>query len=168
MDELEILAIETSCKRLLMRYCAASDRKDFDTLMTVFADDAVWQRPDQPLLVGAGQIRGFFEALEAKRVSDEFPTGHKQRHLVTTFHVDVLSPREATSIAYALVWRDETPPATGPSAMRQPEVLVEYHDRYRKTAEGWRIVEHEARHAFRIEDYAERLTAAETARVQAA
>ena len=89
MTDLETFVIEAACKRLLMRYATAVDRKDFAEVLTVFAPDATWQRPGQPLLEGAGQIRGFFEALEAKRRSPEFPDGHRQRHLFTTFDVEL-------------------------------------------------------------------------------
>jgi ketosteroid isomerase-like protein len=158
------MLIESSCRRLLMRYATSVDRKDYDTYMSVFAPEAIWRRPGQPPLTGAVQIRKFFDLLDAQRRTAERPTGHLHRHLFTTVHIDVLDANTARGIAYALVFREENPQG-GPASMRPPEMLVQYDDLFRKTADGWLIYEHDISHVFRVDSYANNMYASVTAAV---
>lgn len=165
MTDQEEIVIEAACRRLLMRYATAVDRKDYDLYLTVFDAGAVWRRPGQPPLVGVEEIRRYFDVIEAKRRTPEHPDGHVQRHLFTTVHIDIIDADTARGISYALVYRDETPPE-GPSTMREPELLVEYDHLFRRTEKGWLIAEHEARHVFRIAAYAQRLSPSEATAIK--
>jgi len=160
------LSIEALCRRLLMRYAVAVDRKDYDTFLTAFADNAVWKRPGQPPMTGVAQIRKFFELLEAKRRSPSTPSGHVQRHLFTTVHIEAIHESLARGTAYALVFREEQP-SGGPERLRLPEVLVQYDDVFRLVAGQWLISEHDTQHVFRAADYGERITPAEAAAISA-
>lgn len=144
----QTLEAEASCRALLHRFFVALDSKDFGACVQVFAADLVWRRPGQDPMRGVEQARAFLENLEAQRRTSERPDGIRQRHLVTTSHIDVTSEDEARGVSYALVYRDETPNG-GASPLADADLLVEYHDVFKRVGGAWRIAEREARHVFK-------------------
>jgi hypothetical protein len=97
----------------------------------------------------------FFEDLDRQR-RRVTPIGHVQRHLFTTVHIDVTDADAAKGIAYAIVYRDEESDGTAVSYMRMPEIVVQYDDIFRRTANGWMIADHQSTHVFREPNYVRR------------
>ena len=62
-----------------------------------------------------------------------------ERFLCTNIQVDQVSADAATGFCYALFFQG-TPGAAGePATLAGAPGVVEYHDRYLRTAAGWRI-----------------------------
>ena len=120
------LAIEDQ----LTRYCRAIDTGAWDLLDAVFTPDAVID------YTSSGGIRGSFPEVKAwlARVLPRFAV---RQHLVTNHEITIDGDR-ATSRAYLY----------NPMGLRRDDGGVdlfhvggEYQDRWRRTADGWRIVE---------------------------
>ena len=62
--------------------------------------------------------------------------------------VDVIDADNATGNSYAMVFRQEDPVEGQPSANVAPRAVVEYRDKFRRTAEGWRIAERQYQYNF--------------------
>ncbi len=150
MDEMKYAVIRDACNHLLMRYATAVDAEDIDKLVTLFAEEFTWHRPATEPMREHAEIREFFRRLYAKRKLEN-PNGFLTRHNFTTVCIEPLDEENATGIAYALVYTDPVFAGTLPVAMAMPELQVEYRDHFKKTAHGWKIIRHEARHIFRSE-----------------
>src|SRR5688572_23891212 len=142
-------AIREACRQLLYRYAIAVDAREWDKVAACFVPDLIWRRPGMEPMRSHQDVLDFFHNMEARRAQ-----AHPNRHLMTTISVEVESADRARSVAYALVYRD---PAFGgdlPSPMPDgPELVVEYKDVFARTADGWRIGDHEAIHVFRAPFY---------------
>ena len=115
---------------LLTRYAAAVDTKDWELYRTVFTDDAVID------YTSAGGIRGSLgEVVEwLSHAMKLFPM---TQHFVTNRLV-VLDGDTATGRAYYYN------PLGRPDGKGGTQLLFMggyYHDRFRRTADGWRIAE---------------------------
>ena len=120
------LAIED----LLARYCRAIDDGEWDLLDGIFAPDAVVD------YTSSGGIRAPYTEAKAW-LAQVLPRFAVRQHLVTNLEVTIAG-QTATSRAYLY----------NPMGTRQPDGGVqlffvggEYRDRWRRTTDGWRIVE---------------------------
>jgi hypothetical protein len=157
--------IELACTQLLDAYVIAIDAMDWSALDHIFAPDAAFQRTNMVPLRGCSQIKDFFQTLAAKRLA--LGTAHRTCHQLTTTLIMPTDPLHATGVAYVMVMR--TPNLHSlPAPMTDPEILIEYHDTFRATEDGWRISDHSAHHIFRSAAFREPLTAAEAARLKPA
>lgn len=157
--------IELACTQLLNAYTLAIDAMDWNALDRIFVPDAIFQRTNMVPLRGCGQIKDFFQTLATKRLA--LGTAHRTCHQLTTTLIMPADALQATGVAYVLVMR--TPDLhTLPAPMTDPEILIEYHDAFRATEDGWRICDHSARHIFRSVAFKEPLTAEEAARLKPA
>ena len=142
MDDLDRLLAERACTRLLHEYCRLVDFGQASGLAGLFTDDGVWTADDL-VLAGRDAIREHFTRRErvVRRVS---------RHVLTNVTVTVDSADEATSLSYFANFRHDR--AEGdlslPVPMEVPKYLGEYHDRFRRTGDGWRIEHHRVDVAF--------------------
>lgn len=114
----------------LTRYCRAIDTGEWDLLDGIFTPDAVLD------YTSSGGIRGTFAEVKPwlAQVLPLFPI---RLHYVTNREVEITGDA-ATSRAYLY----------NPMGTTSPEGKVTlfftggvYHDRWRRTADGWRIVE---------------------------
>lgn len=138
--ELDRIAAEHDCMKLMVGYCVHADHGDADAFAALFAEDGAWVQ-------GAGdEIRGR-EALRAyiKGRSPRVLT----RHVIANMLVDVVDDTMATGVAYAVVFRDRDYNGSGAAPMRAPEAVVEYRDQFLRTAEGWKIYRRRSIPAFR-------------------
>lgn len=133
MDDLQRLLIERACERLIVRYCTFVDFGEASRIPELFTEDATWSGTDLRL-DGREQITAWFARREGvtRRVS---------RHVMTNVAVDVLSPDEAESVSYLVNYRHDRDEGdtTLPAPARLPKWVGECHDRFRRTADGWRF-----------------------------
>jgi len=133
MDDLERLLAERACERLIVDYCRFVDFGEASRIAELFTEDGHWEGPDT-VMAGRAAIRDGFLARQGvtRRIS---------RHLCTNVGIDVVSPDEATGLCYLVNYRHDrqegdTSPVV-PAGL--PKYVGEYHDRFRRTADGWRF-----------------------------
>ena len=145
MDTLESLLAREACRELVLRAAAAADANDPAALASLFTDDAVLVRPNAEPLRGREAIRQAY----AQRAPDRIT-----RHLVSNSLVTALSPLEASVRSLVLLWTgqgsDEAGPQGRPAHARQ--LVGEFDDELRLTAEGWRIARRVARFVLHTPD----------------
>lgn len=133
MEELEKIAIERACERLIVEYSRRVDFGEAESIAELFAPDARWEGTEL-LLEGREDIRRWFgerQRLE-RRVS---------RHVCTNVAVEILSATEARSLSYLVNYRHDRREGDGslPVPTEVPKYVGELHDRFRLTDEGWRF-----------------------------
>jgi hypothetical protein len=137
MDDLERLLAERACERLIVDYCRFVDFGEASRIADLFTEDGTWEGPDL-VMAGREDIRAGFLRREGvvRRVS---------RHVCTNVGIDVLSADEAVGLCYLVNYRyDRKEAAVGDEAAVPsdvPKYVGDYHDRFRRTAEGWRFAE---------------------------
>jgi 3-phenylpropionate/cinnamic acid dioxygenase small subunit len=114
----------------LTRYCRAIDGGEWDHLDGIFTTDAVLD------YTSSGGLRGDFPAVKAW-LADVLPNFAMRQHIVTNREI-TLAGDTATSRAYLL----------NPMGRRRADGGLDlfftgatYHDRWRRTPDGWRIIE---------------------------
>ena len=142
MDSISRIQIEHDCARLIKIYCNSIDAHNVDRLIGVFAKDGIWQRPGNPPLKGHAEIRAFVEHHGAGEVS---------AHYVTNIVVDVDDENNASSNAYALVFRGKGSKGMGPLPMSLPRLVVHYQHKFVREQTHWYIKYKETRWLFRHE-----------------
>ncbi len=137
MDDLERLLAERACERLIVEYCRLVDFGEAAGIAELFTEDGVWESADL-VMDGKAQILAGFSRRQGV-------TRRLSRHLCTNVAVDVTSSEEATSLCYLVNYRhDQEGPRTGPAPVELPKFVGEYHDRFVRTAEGWRFAHRRA------------------------
>ena len=135
----EIAAIEHGCAMLYHRLGVAADHA-FRGFVECFAKEAVWVRPSMSMR-GRDEIRAFIDKESARS------TRHLTRHLYSTIVIDVADRNRARGVAYAFIYRDESP-ANLPAPMQLPELVVSYQSEFIFEDGGWKFSRHEAEHTF--------------------
>jgi len=130
--------IESECARLLIAFSHGLDDGDADGVASLFAADGVWDRQGTKIS-GAEAIRAAVR---------ERPAGTVTRHHFTNIRVRVIDADHAESRAYYAVYRHVGSGEPGPYPLAGPERVGDYVNRYRRTAEGWRITYNTARRLF--------------------
>ena len=131
MDRLDIIEAERACERLVTRYALAVNDWDIDAFVSLFAPDAVWQRPGVQPLNGHGEIRGFMKSQPTKRIL---------RHVNGLCLVDVIDADNARCISQTTVY-DTHGPATIPAPQGAPDMVVEYRDKLVRRDGEWYFAE---------------------------
>ncbi|MBC8749565.1 MULTISPECIES: nuclear transport factor 2 family protein [Paraburkholderia] len=141
MTALDTILAKQACHDLVVRFALLNDARDTAGLAALFAPDGVMRRPDGTELRGHPAIAAAYSNRPADRIS---------RHHVGSVLIDVESPRSASGTSSVLLWTGSTSDPVGPfgrpAAARQ--VLGEFHDRFVKTDDGWRIAERVAHFTF--------------------
>jgi uncharacterized protein (TIGR02246 family) len=137
--ELDLVAIEHACMKLMVGYCVHADHGDADAFANVFAEDGAWVQGSGQEVRGRDALRAYIKGRPPRVFT---------RHVITNMLVDVISDQAATGVAYAVVFRDRDYGGDGPAPMPAPETVVEYRDEFRRTPEGWRIVRRRSIPAF--------------------
>jgi ketosteroid isomerase-like protein len=116
-----------ACTRLCVDFANHIDARRYDDVLDLFAEDGILDRMGQEL-VGREAIAGFLAAR---------PQDVETRHLCTNISVEIHDANEGVGSSYVLFVRGK--PQDGPSRIEGPPSVVEYHDRFTRTAAGWRI-----------------------------
>jgi len=115
---------------LITRYATAVDTKDWDLYRTVFTDDAIID------YTSAGGIRGGLGEV-VEWLSHALKLFPMTQHLITNRHV-VLEGDTATGRSY---YYNPLGRPDGKGGMQLLFFGGYYSDRFRRTADGWRIAE---------------------------
>ena len=122
---------EAACTRLCVDFANHIDARRYAAWLDLFTHDGALDRMGTRVS-GRAQLARFLEAR---------PATIETRHLCTNIRVDIASEDEATGFCYALFFQG-TPGEPGqPATLTGAPSVVEYHDRYRRTPQGWRIQE---------------------------
>jgi len=133
-DPLARLLAERACERLVVDYTHLVDFGEAARIADLFTDDGVWEGPGLVMSGRAEILAGFGRRQEVtRRVS---------RHVCTNVAIDVISGDEAVGRAYLVNFRHDRragddPAAPAPAGL--PKYVGEYHDRFVRTADGWRF-----------------------------
>lgn len=134
MNDLDRMLAERAIEKMLIEYCRLVDFGNASGVADLFVPDGVWTGVELELR-GQDEIRTWFTKRQGlkRRVS---------RHLCVNITVEVQSETEAEGSCYFMNFRHDR--AEGdesmPAPMGVPKYVGEYHDRYRRLDDGWRIV----------------------------
>jgi hypothetical protein len=129
MDEARRIVIEHDVQKLLTRFFRCLDARDYDKLLALFTDDAVWTRQ------GTDLTRDTMPAALAKR-----PAAMTIRHVLSNFAVDANETDRATCSFMLVVYRHEAgTPSAGPLPLAGPEQLTDGSAELELTQTGLRI-----------------------------
>lgn len=123
--------IEAACARLCVDFANHIDARRYAPLLDLFAEDG---RLDRMGTVSTGRA-------EISRFLEGRPVAVATRHICTNIRIEVQTPDDATGFCYVQFFQGSGGGGDGPAKMSGLPSLVEYHDRYRRTPQGWRILE---------------------------
>jgi hypothetical protein len=126
MSATAAMEVVAACERLSLDYAYLADNLRMDEWAQLFTEDAE--------LVGFGEThsgRAAIKVAGGDRVT---------MHILTNIRIDPLSADEAEGSVYATLYAK---PRSGELTDTAPLFLGFYRDRYRRTAEGWRIARRE-------------------------
>lgn len=115
-------AAEHDCARLIALYANLNDEARWDEVAALYAEDGVMFRPTAP---DAG-VEGRDAILAAFKARPPRTT----RHVCSNVVIDVESDKTARGSSAMLLFTGEGAPLVG-----------SFHDRFVRTAEGWRFAE---------------------------
>ena len=124
MTELERLLARDAARDLVARYNQNGDHGRVAEMTALFADDAALRVEDDEPVVGRDAIERFFREVR------EGPRALHLRHFTATHQIDVDAADVAAGRCYFVVLTENGVDHWG-----------EYHDRYRRTGDGWRFAE---------------------------
>lgn len=138
-QSMDRLLAEQACRELVFLAAARADAGDAAGLASLFAEDAVLQRPNAEPITGRDAIHAAY----AQR-----PAGRITRHLVTNTLIAFTAPQQVHALSYVLLWsgagNDADSPAGRPAQARQ--MVGEFDDQLARAADGrWLIQRREAR-----------------------
>ena len=122
MTEDERRAIEADCARLIALYANLNDAARWAEAAALYAEDGVMARPTAPdaPLVGRAAILAAFESRPPR----------KTRHVCSNVVITVEGPDSASGESAMILLQPDAAPLAG-----------SFHDRFVRTAEGWRFAE---------------------------
>ena len=138
MTSTETMTTEWDLVRLNNDFAYYVDQGDFESMIGLFTPDAVFDRADNV-------HHGHDELRQGMRDRPKATT----RHLLTNFHFTNVCADSAGAVVCSIVYH-------GPPSERGEPVfyatdngrVMEFHDKYTKTPDGWRISERIARAIF--------------------
>jgi len=131
-------AADAAIREVVTGYGRCVDTYDDETLLELFTEDGVWERPGQAPLRGRAQIAAFL------RGRDRAVT---IRHIISNVTVEVEAADRATASSYWTVLKA----APGAPAVQPllPFAMGEYHDDFRLDQGRWRIARRVTHFVFR-------------------
>lgn len=136
MDTHEQQSIEQACRSLLAEYAVAVDTGDAAGMVVLFAPDGTLRRGDLTL-------RG---PDELPKILGKRPDDLVMRHLLTTMRIRVVDSDHAEGLTYYMVHNGRG--ADLPLAMGQPFSIGDWHSRFVRTEQGWKLADQEIVRAF--------------------
>ncbi|WP_019169983.1 nuclear transport factor 2 family protein [Pseudaminobacter salicylatoxidans] len=126
------MQIELQCMRLVTAFAVNLDLRSYDEVVALFAPDAVY-RPRHTTFRGQEGVRAYLQSRPHERIS---------RHIISNCLIDVLGPDEARGYCVLTYFVDEGGTGGGePAPLAGAKLVGDYHDRFVRTPEGWRITE---------------------------
>ena len=114
--------IEADCARLIALYANLNDAARWDELAALYIEDGTMSRPTapDPPIEGRAAILAAFQGRPPRNT----------RHVCSNVVIDVLGPDEARGESAMVLFQPDAAPLAG-----------SFHDRFVRTAEGWRFAE---------------------------
>ena len=122
-------AIEHACMRLCHDFGYYLDYSDYPALANLFAPDGSWTRHGETL-----RGREAICAAMKGRPVDRFA-----RHVTTNIHFAEVTADLASAVVLNISFFAKHLGAPPAALVAGQHMLLEFHDRYTRTAEGWRI-----------------------------
>ncbi|MDM0065019.1 nuclear transport factor 2 family protein [Variovorax sp. J31P207] len=132
---------EAACARLCVDFANHLDARRYDSVLDLFTEDGTLDRMGT-MFAGRAALAGFL----ASR-----PAAVTTRHLCTNISVYFDAADEATGFCCVLFFQGRA--EAGPATALGPPSVVEYHDRFVRTASGWRIQERRIRMAIQASSF---------------
>jgi len=140
-DALMELLDERAIRKLMTDYTRFVDFGEAERIAELFAPDGVWDGPGVRMN-GQDEVRRFF----AER---QTVTRRTSRHVITNIAIELTGPDTATALSYLVNYRHDSRGAVElPVPADHPKYVGEYHDRFVRTAGGWRFAERLFTNAF--------------------
>ncbi|RDJ27815.1 nuclear transport factor 2 family protein [Bosea caraganae] len=136
MDTHDKQSIEQACRSLLAEYAVAVDRGDAAGMVALFAPDGTLRRGDLTL-------RG---AAEIPNILGKRPDDLVMRHLLTTMRIRIIDADHAEGLTYYVMHNGRG--AELPLAMGQPFSIGDWHSRFVRTEDGWKLADQEIARVF--------------------
>jgi hypothetical protein len=130
---------EAACARLCIAFANHLDARRYEQVLDLFTDDAALDRMGT-VSAGREEIARFLAAR---------PVDVTTRHVCSNIGVSFDSQDEASGVCYVLFFQGKEDAATGVAQLSGPPSVVEYHDRFLRTAGGWKILSRRIRMAIR-------------------
>lgn len=139
---LERLLDERACERLVIDYTHLVDSGEAARIADLFTADGVWEA-DQIRMDGRDAIRAGFGARQGVK-------RRTSRHVCTNVAITLHGADEATGLSYLVNYRHDSTTGTAelPAPVGHPKFVGEYHDRFVRTPDGWRIAHRRCTLAF--------------------
>jgi hypothetical protein len=135
LSDLEVLAIERACEKLIYAFFEAIDSRNDSHLASLFTEDATYARPIDPHTVISG--RDTIVKTFAAR-----PGGRVTRHLCSNVYITVDSATRAHGAHRVVLVTGADQPEPHPQFGYQADarqLVGEFDDEFVKTPEGWRF-----------------------------
>jgi hypothetical protein len=134
--------IVQDCQDLVSALAQLGDRRDDPAGAALFTEDGTWVRGGRP-------YRGRIEIAESYQ---RLPASQVTRHVSASCVVTIQDGDHAEGVTYYIAYRHDpgTENAPLPLPLDPPFSLGEWHDRFERTPEGWRISYRETRRVFEI------------------
>ena len=126
------------CQALSMAFANGVDHFRDDAVLALFTEDGVLDRWGSPV-TGHAALRGWLDGRPRDLVT---------RHVCTNFAATRSAPDDAEGFTLFTFYRGTRQDGTGPLPLTGPAMVGEYLDRFRCTADGWRIARREIRIVF--------------------
>ena len=136
MNPSEELIIKDKCRELSLRFGRLQDERRYCDLPKLMTEDGTYTRLDEELT-----ILDFIDWVETM-------PPNKTRHFVTDIDFSEVLEASAKGVSYytLYLYGGET---NSPYPLDGPFVVGEYHEKFVKTDEGWKIKSREAQIIFR-------------------
>jgi 3-phenylpropionate/cinnamic acid dioxygenase small subunit len=130
---------EAACTRLCVDFANHLDARRYAQVLDLFTEDAALDRMGT-VSAGRDEIACFLTAR---------PTDITTRHICSNIRVsfDAEEDDEASGVCYVLFFQGKEDAGTGVAQLSGPPSVVEYHDRFLRTAGGWKILSRRIRMA---------------------
>jgi ketosteroid isomerase-like protein len=131
-DDLQRMLDERACERIVSVYCHLVDFGDAPAIADLFTDDGEWTSAEVNM-IGKDEIRAGFTRRQTV-------TRRQSRHLCTNVVITV-EGEDATGVSYLVNYRHDSPSGTAelPAPADNPKYVGEYHDRFVRTGDGWKL-----------------------------
>jgi uncharacterized protein (TIGR02246 family) len=140
LDADERRRIEQDCRDLVAAVTQLGDRRDSAGAAALFAEDGTWIRGGRPYQGRTGIAESY----------ERIPATQFTRHLSANCVIDVRDADHADAVTYYIAYHHDpgVPSPTFPLPLDPPFSLGEWHDRFVRTPEGWRIAHRETLRLF--------------------
>lgn len=139
MDEIERMLAERACMKLMVDYNDHIDSHQTDSFLSLWIEDCAFA-----LVVPKPgyEVRGH-DGLRTAMDKIIIGSDRVRRHLLANPKVEILGPDTAAGFCIGLAVSGPVGKSSLPVPLAGIELVGEYRDHYRRTANGWKIARRE-------------------------